>query len=416
MPIQQTMKMNLYSEDTTDNLIRSKRAEIKNRIETESEDYILNVGESQYIEHLKNEFTFDFPIIHTDKAYLDTYETDIPGNRFPREFSISDRNRYYKRDVVVYHIPYEGNIHLLKFRPSSWNTAAGYSIIIDDTSKTIKLEFINFYNDPEKIKSAYSDSQRFVFACYGQLKQDIDAYNNGLEIYISSTLNGRRQQILQKKDFIAALGVPIKKKGDTSDTFAVPKPKLREKIFVKPVVHGKGFKPEPTLDNDNYQKILKIINDIGKNFERLPSVYSDKKEEDLRDHLLLILDPNFEDGSASGETFNKSGKTDIQLRHDSSVIFIAECKFWSGEKKYLETIEQLLGYLTWRDSKTSVVVFVRNKEITPVLETVKQSTVKHKNFIRELPISEEGWFNYIFSLPFDKNKEIKLAVQVFHLP
>lgn len=410
------MTINLYVEDSTDNLVNSKRTEIKSRIDGESENYILNVGEIQYVEHLKSEFTLDFPVIHIDKAYVDTYETDVPGSRFPGDFFISDRNKYIKKDVVVYHIPYEGNIHLLKFRPNSWNTHAGYTVNIDSPSKTIKLEFINFYNDPEKIKRAYDDSQRYLFACYGELKKDIDNYNNGLESYISSTLNGRRQQFLKKKDFIASLGVPVKKKADTPETFAIPNPKLREKIFVKPIVHEKGFKPEPTLDNENYQKILKIINDIGKNFERLPSVYSDKQEEDLRDHMLMTLDPNFEYGSASGETFNKSGKTDIQLRHDSSVVFIAECKFWSGEKKYLETIDQLLGYLTWRDSKTSVVVFVRNKEITPVLETVKQSTVKHKNFIRELQKSDEGWFNYIFSLPTEKNKEIKLAVQVFHLP
>ncbi len=191
---------------------------------------------------------------------------------------------------------------------------------------------------------------------------------------------------------------------------------MREKIFIKPIVHEKSFKAEPTLDDANYHKILKFINDVGKNFERMPSVYAGKKEEDLRDHILMILDPNFELGSASGETFNKSGKTDIQLRYDSSVVFIAECKFWSGEKNFLETIDQLLGYLTWRDSKTAVIIFVRNKEIIPVLETVKQATIGHKHFIKELQKNDQGWFNYIFCLPTDRNKEIKLAVQFFHLP
>lgn len=91
----------------------------------------------------------------------------------------------------------------------------------------------------------------------------------------------------------------------------------------------------------------------------MQSVYKDKGGEDLKDHVLLTLDPNFEFGSASGETFNKSGKTDIQLRYDSSVVFIAECKFWIGEKNYLATIDQLLGYLTLRDTKAPVVIFVR---------------------------------------------------------
>jgi len=408
--------MKIYAEDTLDNLLTSKRLEIKNRIESESEDYILNVGEEQYIEYLKSEFTIEIPEIHTDKVYVDTYERDIPGNRFPMEFMISDPHKSFKKDIIVYHIPYTGSIELLRFRPSTWTSMAGYEIQIDRQSRTIVLEYINFYNDAEKINRAYNDSVRYILGSYNYLKNDIESYNNGLEGYIRSTINARRQQISRKTDFIASLGVPIKKKEETPQTFAVPQPKLKQKIQVRPIVHAKGFKPEPTLDNDNYLKILKIINDIGKNFERLPSTYSNKEEEDLRDHILMILDPNFEYGSASGETFNKTGKTDIQLRHDSSVVFISECKFWGGEKVYLKTIDQLLGYLTWRDSKTSVIIFVRNKDFSAVLETVKKATKNHPNYISELPDSDESWFNYIFSLPIDSNKEIKMAVQLYHLP
>lgn len=409
-------RIKLYIEGSLRNLLDSKRQEIKSRIESESDDYILNVGEAQYIEHLKSDFFLDVPEIHTDKVYADTYETEVHGSRFPAEFMIRDPHKSFKRDIIVYHIPYSGSIHLLKFQPSTWTSSAGYEIEIDTRSQTIKLEFINFHNDPEKIQRAYNDSVRYILSSYGHLKQDIEAYNSGLEGYIQSTLNGRRQQISKKSDFLASLGVPVKKKDDTPQTFAVPKPKLREKITVKPVVHEKGFKPEPTLDDDNYQKILKIINDIGKNFERMPSTYSGKKEEDLRDHIIMTLDPNFEYGSVSGETFNKTGKTDIQLRHDSSVVFIAECKFWAGEKVYFKTIDQLLGYLTWRDSKTSVVIFVPNKDFTAVLDTVKEVTKNHPNYVRNQLVSDETWLNYVFSLPTDPNKEIKLAVQLFHLP
>lgn len=330
----ETYSMKIYAEERLDNLLTSKRRELKERIESETEDYILNVGEEQYVEYLKSEFTLDIPEIHTDKVYADTYEGEIHASRFPREF----------------------------------------------------------------------------------LKNDIDSYNSSLEGFIRSTLISRRQQIEQKSDFLSSLGVPIKKKENTSQTFAVPQPKLKQKIQVRPVVHSKGFKPEPTLDNDNYFKILKIINDVGKNFERLPSVYSGKYEEHLRDHILLTLDPNFEFGSASGETFNKTGKTNIQLRHDSSVVFVAECKFWTGEKGFLATIDQLLSYLTWRDSKTSVVIFVNNKSFSSVLDTAKEAIKNHPNYIREKTASDDNWTNYRFSLPGDSNKEIQMALQMFHLP
>lgn len=130
----------------------------------------------------------------------------------------------------------------------------------------------------------------------------------------------------------------------------------------------------------------------------------------------MTLDPNFEYGSVTGETFNKTGKTDIQLRHDSSVVFIAECKFWTGEKGFLRTIDQLLNYLTWRDTKTSVIMFVRQKDFSSILDKVENITKTHSNYIAFVSKSDENWFNYRFHLKGDKNREVKLAVQLFHIP
>ena len=48
--------MKLYAEDTSENLLNSKRQEIKNKVEAESEDYIMNVGETQYVEFVKSNF------------------------------------------------------------------------------------------------------------------------------------------------------------------------------------------------------------------------------------------------------------------------------------------------------------------------------------------------------------------------
>ncbi len=106
-----------------------------------------------------------------------------------------------------------------------------------------------------------------------------------------------------------------------------------------------------------------------------PLTYSNKGEEDLRDHLLLQLAPRVKnEGSVTGETFSKVGKTDILYRHNNSNAFIAECKFWKGQAKYLEAITQLLNYLIWRDSQAATIIFVKNKEMSSVLEIIRQVT------------------------------------------
>ena len=131
--------------------------------------------------------------------------------------------------------------------------------------------------------------------------------------------------------------------------------------------------------------------------------------------MLLILEPNFE-GSATGETFNKNGKTDILLRYENSNVFVAELKFWHGKKAYLETITQLLCYLTWRDSKAAVVMFVPNKEFSTVLETIQEATAEHPNHLGFVKEVDEGWYQFRFHINDDPNREVHVAVQAFHLP
>ncbi|MFT7412575.1 MAG: hypothetical protein ACI9J4_000937 [Paraglaciecola sp.] len=129
----------------------------------------------------------------------------------------------------------------------------------------------------------------------------------------------------------------------------------------------------------------------------------------------MMLEPNF-NGSATGETFNKTGKTDILLRHENSNVFIGECKFWRGQKSFLATISQLLGYLTWRDSKAAVIMFVPNKDFSSAVDIAKSSVNEHSNFIKFVNEKDETWFNYEFHLNGDRNRSVKIAVMLYHTP
>lgn len=387
---------------------------IQTTIENETENYILNANETEYAEHLESKHKLDIPELHFDQVNADSYEADIPAEYFPRSFHVYEGKKY-KKEIIQFFIPCSGNINLLAYSPANtFSIGGGGHFEINGDS--IVAEFINFSNNAEEINRNYQGEVNGVQSNYKNLKNDIIAFNDVLKSHIQSVFSQRKTKLLSKNNLLSSLGVPLRRKENVSTTFAIPKPQLREKIVVKPIVHEKGFKAEPTLDNENYIKILKIINDIGKNFERMPSVYKDKCEEDLRDHILMTLDPNFEFGSASGETFNKTGKTDIQLRYDSSIVFIAECKFWSGPKNYLSTIDQLLGYLTWRDNKASVIVFVKQKDFSSILDKIELETIKHPNFLSFVNKTDENWFNYRFHLNGDRNREIQLAIQVYNIP
>lgn len=405
----------LFSKGSIEVIFQKIYANIKASIDSESEDYILNVNEITYAEHLESKSHLSPPEIHFDQVYADSYEDDIPAEYFPMTYHVY-QGKTYKQSVIQYFIPCSGDINLLNYCASNIIfMGSGGRFHID--GKTIVTEIIKFSQSAEELKRISQTEVNNVHKYYISLIKDIENFNQTLNGQIMTYFTTRKNKLLSNRDLLSSLGVPLRKKDSTPSTFSVPNPQVREKIQIsKPVVHEKGYKPEPSLDDKTYQRILKLINDVGKNFERMPSVYKEKGEEDLRDHILMTIDPNFELGSASGETFNKTGKTDILIRYDSSVIFIAECKYWSGEKNYLLAIDQLLSYLIWRNTKTALIVFVRQKEFSTILEKVSKITQEHPNYLRFINNQDENWFNYSFHINDDKNREVKLTVLLYHLP
>jgi hypothetical protein len=401
-----------FSEYDGFSMFENQKAALDQSIKRQADDYILNVNREEYLQHLIGEFSIEPIEIHRDGLSVSTHEEMVPAEMHPRDYSM-DRGGSYPRDVLVFHLPFTGDSNLLKVRASSYSMSAPF---INVEQGCITFRMINFNLNAEKIKQESENTIRSIETQNGYLTTDIENFNSSLRQNAESIFDARKEQLLKKNNLIAALGVPIKESGNKSGTFSVPA-KRTKAIASKPQpkVTDKGYQPEPTLDATIYAQILKIIHDVGKQFERLPSTYSGKEEEHLRDHLLLILEPNFE-GVATGETFNKSGKTDILLRHEGKNVFIAELKYWHGKKGFLETISQLLGYLTWRDSKAAVVMFVRNKDFMAVLETAKDSISEHENYLGFVNEQEEGWCSYRFHLNGDKNREVKLAVMLFHIP
>lgn len=392
----------------------TRKNRILSSIESETDDYILNVNETEYIEHLLNVNSFCEPNIRFDAVCVEDTEEDIPIEKFPNHFLYGECPKFIRRQVVKYQIPCEGDINLLYSRPSTIICSMTSNIKL--LRNNIVIDIINFNDDVNAIQVGYNNAIQKLKQMCSYLHNDIENYNSQLVEFTTVSFRKRKQTILNKHNILASLGVPIKKSANVATTFSIPRPATRKIVLSKPVVMETGYKPEPTIDLECYNDILKIINDVGKNFERLPSVYAYKNEEDLRDHILLVLDPNFSNGSASGETFNKRGKTDIQLRYDSSVVFIAECKFWKGEKVFMKTIDQLFSYLTWRDSKAAIIFFVTQRGFSDVISKVKTAIANHNNYLGYIDSPDESWLNYRFHVNGDRNREVRLAIQLFHIP
>lgn len=387
-------------------------AEMRLRVASQSPDYLLNVNEVEYVDHIVSEFEIPPVALGLDSIEASSSSKLIPAESFPPMSFVEVGGRYQKQ-VITLHIPFSGNSTLLLCTPATHERAA-FEVRIDDQKAEVEHDIIDFYNNPGMITNAKDRLVAYAARTLASLDNDLSLFHAELRTEVQKLVSAARAKHLEHAKLLSALNVPIRRSANVPATFSVPAV-VPKKVVVKPTASPGPYQPEPVLDDATYQEILQIIHDTGKTMERLPSTYSDKDEETLRDHLLLVLQPRFE-GSATGETFNRAGKTDILLRHENHNIFVAECKFWGGAKKHHETIDQLLGYLTWRDSKTAVVYFIDTKAMIAPMASIEQSTPKHPCFVAYKGKREESWFTYEMHIPGDHGRRVQMAVLCFHLP
>lgn len=389
--------------------LQQRDKELLEQIERESDDYISNVDEPRYIQYLVDEYSLDTPSLDFDNVEASTGKKLVPAEQFPGGFHVR-RGESYLKGTVIYHIPCSGDVDLLEYYPDDFIVDYGPVGYIEDGH--LCFEVIDFYDDLERLKPALKQQLNSIRTISSKLIQAVENYNYNLKYQVKQLLGERKRRI---NNIVQVLGVPIKRRENLPPSYTLPAPRSRKNISLKPQVSGHGGGVEYSLDDSIYYEILQIIHDYGKVFEQYPSTYNGKKEEELRDHFLLVLQPHY-NWTATGEAFNKVGKTDILIRYEKTTVFIAECKFWHGKKGYIDTISQLLGYLTWRNSKAAVVVFVRNKDFSSVIDSVKEATATHPNFIKFVNEKDETWLNYIFHINDNPSREVKLAVLLFSIP
>lgn len=400
----------IFAEHDFADVSRGLHEKLQATINSEDKNYLLNVNRTEYLSHIVSEFEISPLGLDFDNVSVSTSEQSIPAERFPFDFGVFEGESYPKQ-VVKYHIPFSGEEQLLRCIPNP-RVLNSYPVTIEGGE--VCFEIVDFYRDPERIKREAESALKLIREQAGHLENNIARHNQQLRPQAESFFETRKAEIMKQNQVVAALGVPVKKSDNVPLTFAVPAG-TRKRVLPKPQTPSEKYVPEPALDESIYDEILQTIFDTGRVFERLPSTYAGKDEETLRDHLILNLEPRFQIGT-TGETFNKSGKTDILMRHEGKNVFVAECKFWRGQKQHHEAIDQLLSYLTWRDSKTALVYFIQTKEIAAPLKAIEETTPSHPCFVTQKGKREEAWFRYEFHLPGDASRAVHVSILCFHLP
>jgi hypothetical protein len=313
-------------------------------------DRLLNTPVDDLVSYIADKYRIDVPVLHRDEALLEEpQETRMDINDYGRQIQVP-------ATLATLSVPFDGDKDMFFVRPSTYDTGPPRAAI-SGSSVILRLILRNF--EQEQVKNALNGVLEDIERYLGWQRPTIDTFNANLANAARQSIEARRERLLRDRKLVSGLGFAVKPRANAPMTYAAPQ--VRRKIEPRlPAAPSTPFKPEPVLEEAHYQHILNVINNMTLVMERSPTAFKEMGEEDIRQHYLVQLNGHFE-GAATGETFNHQGKTDILIRVEGKNIFIAECKFWHGEKQFIETIDQILSYLSWRDTKAAVILFNRNK-------------------------------------------------------
>lgn len=408
----------LFYQGDLHRVLRSEIEQIPKKVNAIPKDQFLASREEDIFENIIAQVEIDPLVIYEDRMEMESRETksDVSGSK-ERVFFGDKGPIYVDALEVTISVPFTGDPELWKLRPNHWTSAFPRAKIRQPEKDEIGFlifVFTQFKDEsPNKIKSRFNEELERIRTYLKSQKGQIDSFNASLPGYIQDAIKTRKEKLKTFDGIIEMLGIPLKRREDAP--LIEPIPIKRKLIRPLPPPPKSGFKPEPGITVQDYEHILSVIRHEGRTFETTPKTYAVHNEEELRDIMMAHLNGHYQ-GMATGETFRRSGRTDIRIEDQDRAAFVAECKIWKGERELSNAIDQLLGYLTWRDCKTALLLFnKRVAKFNDLLAKVPKAIRGHQKFKRILTDSANGEWRFEFFSKEDESRQIIIHVFIFNL-
>lgn len=329
-------------------------------------------------------------------------EKDVSDN--PRRATFSDGPVYIEAQQIDVKVPYDGPQTLLKVLPTTFKSGGVRNIAsIGRNEILFHVDFFLDNGDAEEVEEEVDRKVERIRWFANRINSDIDDLESDLETEARQAVENQRSAMETKNEVLESIGA------DTDDEptgFVKPE---RARSIELPSQSGSDDDGLPVLPDRVYRDMLGLIDDLGINIEQSKEPVRGLGEESLRDIFLAGINSHYS-GLASGESFNRGGKTDIRLPYENENLFIAECKFWSGPSKYQDTLDQLLEYLNVRDSQAAVMIFSRNEDFPAVKEKMADATINHDQCDTKLTEYDD---HEVYQFRQSSDSPVKIAIKAF---
>jgi hypothetical protein len=355
--------------------------------------------------------------------FVDKYNAEVPAlirdqivaSQHERQVEVYDSWDRQVRTVpgVAYdfEIPFSGDAGIFKLRPSTFDMSPPRAVV---RNQCLTFTIADRELTPEAVKAGLDSLLVSIEKYLDSHRRQWAGFTQQLERAVRAEIDSRRDKLLAQKETaskLSSLGIRLKEKAGDARSY-IP-PTVKQKVVPQLPPMTPAVAPEPTLDLKQYETILSLVRGAGRSIEQSSSRTRKLDEESLRDLFLVPLNAHF--GTATGEAFNYQGKTDVLIRHEHGNLFVAEFKIWGGDKRFMATIDQLLSYLSWRDTKTAIVMFNRNASFTAIVSKMRSLITTHAHYLSGPVNLDETSDRYVFSLPQDNERKVIISLLSFDL-
>jgi hypothetical protein len=399
---------NLFEEDLFE-LRKKNQLEMSKELQAYDKDSLFSMDIDEVCAYLVDTYGLKVPVLSNTYTALEPVEVSLPrkDTRVARNLGL----RYINGIKIEYAVPFTGDAALFDYKTeiNGFNPVRG-GIVGNELRLSYLVRPDADSTDTARMHNEFQEDLALIRKYLDWNREDADTFNAELARLARDVLLRRRGSLINVTNSLTNLGIPIRRRDDAPETAPVERRKLP--------IRKPGSQQNPgqaPLPMEEYEHIIHVMTNMAIVMERSPQAFEAMGEEHLRIHFLVQLNGQYE-GQATGETFNLAGKTDILIRIGNQNIFIAECKYWTGEQGLLDAIDQLLGYLTWRDTKAAIVLFNKNKNPSRVIRQIPDILRKHPSFIEQLSNDSDSGFRCHLRHTEDTDKEVLLTVLVFNVP
>jgi hypothetical protein len=379
-----------------------KTHELNNEIDALNNDELIRVAIEDYIIYFSTKYHVTAPSLNTAAPTIEAVEGKFLSNKPGEEFVVGFLY------CVTY--PFVGDSELFNFYSDNQSPVKMRGAVTNDH---LIIAHSSDKFDSMDVDAPLEAKLRDIENELNRQRGKIDSFNKNIKEVVKIRIEQRKARLSAMGQVLNRLGYPLtRRKEDDAGTIVVP---IARKLLRPVPAISKASVPEYRLNEVDYRAVLQMLASMSLAMERSPTTFAHLTEEQIRDFFLVTLNANF-DGAATGETFNRTGRTDILIRSGNSNIFVCECKFWDGSAKHSDTIDQLLSYVTWRDTRTAILIFNRRANFTAVLAKIAETTKSHSSFIEEKATDTETEFRYIFRHPRDEELLFDVTVLAFDVP